>query len=225
MDWGYNDPASFHWILLLPENDMGVRRVYIYRELYENKRTPESWAYELAERFKEEPIDYMVLPHDAYSHLGGRQTIASTFEDTFNRLCGFGQVKLVQAKSLVAGARQSRQAIMHHLLSEAPDGKPYLQILRVCKNLIDTLPTLTYSQTKPEDIDAHADDHAYDSATYALMTVIDLESMVIDGSSPVISAKKSYMVDSSNRIEDFRIDISKAIQESTSGGDKDWRYT
>lgn len=158
-DWGYNDPASAHWILLLPENEYGVRRMFIYREMYQGQLTPREWAYQLADVFKGEPIDHLVLPHDAYSHLGGNQTIVSVFEEVFNEVCGENVVSILRANSLAAGARMNRLGIMHQMLSAAPDGKPYLQVLDKCRNFIRTLPALPYSDTKPEDIDDKAEDH------------------------------------------------------------------
>jgi phage terminase large subunit len=224
LDWGYNDPNSVHWNILLPENDMGVKHIITYRERYENKRTPEDWAVELAQLFKAEPIEYLVLPHDAYAHSGGRdQTIAAVFEKTFREICGLGAVTLVQAKSLVAGARMNRQAIMHNLLAVSPDGAPFLQVHKSCRNLIRTLPTLVYSETKPEDIDEHAEDHAYDSETYGLMTIMERESYVISHDYKPKKAKDGLMLNEQGQMEGNTIEIGKAIYAQQNKGD-DWRY-
>jgi hypothetical protein len=45
-----------------------------------------------------------------------------------------------------------------------------LKIFRNCKNLTRTLPVLPLDATDLEDIDTKAEDHAYDSLRYGLMS-------------------------------------------------------
>jgi hypothetical protein len=45
-----------------------------------------------------------------------------------------------------------------------------LKIFNTCRNLIRTLPMLPFDPTDPEDIDTKAEDHAYDSLRYGLMS-------------------------------------------------------
>jgi hypothetical protein len=48
------------------------------------------------------------------------------------------------------------------------DGLPGLIVFRNCRNLIRTLPALTYSRTNPEDVDASCEQHAVDALRYGL---------------------------------------------------------
>lgn len=48
--------------------------------------------------------------------------------------------------------------------------KPRLQIFSTCKNLIRTLPTLVYDETKIEDLDTDGEDHAADALRYLVQT-------------------------------------------------------
>jgi len=150
-DWGYHDPAVATWFAYAPENELGVRHLYAYREIHETGKTPKWWAKKIADIIKNEPIEYMILPHDCFSHLGGNQTIASTFDDQ--------DVPYVRADSMSHAAKMHRIALMHDLLSPAEDDIQYLQYVQTCANNIRTIPTLPYSKSRPEEIDDKAQDH------------------------------------------------------------------
>lgn len=169
LDWGYNDPTSVHWLAQTPESSLGIKRIYVYRELHKNQLTPLQWAEILGTLFKYEPIDYLVLPHDCFSNVQGYQSVAQVFKQHFAAMNI--QIRLVRAESLSRGSRPRRVTLMHQMLSVAPDGIPYMQVHANCRNLIETLPKLIYSEDNPEDIDTDQDDHAYDSVSYGLMTL------------------------------------------------------
>jgi hypothetical protein len=51
-----------------------------------------------------------------------------------------------------------------------PGGKPRLRFLRSCGYCITSIPRLPPDPKRPEDVDTTADDHAYDAATYYLLS-------------------------------------------------------
>ena len=60
--------------------------------------------------------------------------------------------------------------------------KPSLFIFNNCVNLIRTLPLLPYDKNNPEDVDTHAEDHAYDALRYGCMSrPINPHGIGIDG--------------------------------------------
>lgn len=170
-DWGYRDPAVATWIALAPENEHGVRHMYAYREIHETGHTPQWWAKYIASIIENEPIEYMILPHDCFSHLGGNKTIASIFADH--------DVPYVRADSMNHAAKMHRIALLHQYLSLADDDVPYLQFHSNLINTISTIPTLPYSKSRPEEIDDKADDHDFDALTYALMVMDDSEGYIV----------------------------------------------
>lgn len=174
-DWGYNDAGVATWLALAPENEDGVKHIYAYREIHEKGKSPRWWAQTIADIIKNEPIEYMILPHDCFSHLGGNKTIASRFEEY--------DVPYVRADSMNHAAKMHRIAIMHDMLAITDDGLPQLQFHPNCANNIATIPTLPYSKTRPEEIDDKADDHDFDSTTYALMVIDDPEGYIVDDTS------------------------------------------
>lgn len=57
----------------------------------------------------------------------------------------------------------------HYRLAFDEDGDCMFQVFNTCKNFIRTIPNLTYSESKPEDIDTDMEDHIYDECRYVLM--------------------------------------------------------
>lgn len=209
-DWGYNDNAAAIWIAKAPESQDGVHHLYAYREIYLNQKTPAWWASEISRIIQDEPITYMILPHDCYSHLGGNQTIARTFQD-------WG-VPIVRADSLSHRAKLHRQALLHQLFEVSSDDTPYLQLHTNCANLIRTIPDLPYSDTKPEEIDEKSEDHAFDALTYGLMVITDGDSWIYHDSQTRPRRKESFMGEIGPSY-----DVGKAIRE-LQFADRDWRY-
>lgn len=219
-DWGFNDPASLHWIAVAPENEYGVRHYYVYRELYANEHTPSWWANQIADIVADEPVDYLVMPHDTYSNLGGSRPIEQQFREVFEarKL----QLSMVDSEAKSHRAKLNRQALLHEGLSEAPDGLPYLQVLDVCRNLIRTIPALPYSETKPEEIDDKSEDHAYDSLTYGLYRILNGQGFVTT-SSPLAKRRESFIINEDGNAEGLSVDIERAIRDSDIDN-RDWRY-
>lgn len=173
-DWGYNDPASFHWIAVCPEDYSGTRHVYVYRELTGNETSPEEWARQLADIFANEPIKALVMPHDTYYHKNDANTVEQRMKNEFERLKATRypglRVPMEFAESGTHQNRVGRQTLLHSLLAESTDGSPYLRIVSSCRNLIRTIPLLPYSQRDPETVEdkTGTPDHWYDSMTYGL---------------------------------------------------------
>lgn len=169
LDWGFRDPCSVHWLAKLPENQYGVERFVIYREVYKTEVTAKMWGTVLGNISNPQkgidPVKYLVLPHDAYAR---RPEEGNTIEQILKRESG---IPTKPAHNTSGGGRLNRIALMHNLLSTAPDGFPYLMVHSTCTNLTRTLPELVYDETIVEDIDGGAEDHAFDSATYGLMTM------------------------------------------------------
>lgn len=174
-DWGYRDPAVATWLAYAPENEDGVRHIYAYREIHEVGKNAKWWAKTIANIIKDEPIQYMVLPHDCFSHTGGSgHTIADVFDTE--------DIPYVRADSLSHAAKMHRISLLHDMLAITGDGQPQIQFHGNCANNIATIPTLPYSKTRPEEIDDKADDHDFDSTTYGLMVIDDPEGYIVNSS-------------------------------------------
>ena len=160
MDWGYNDPCCVLWFAIAPDG-----RVYVYREEYARQVLSSSMAARVRTLSTGEQIAYTVASPDAWQRRGliqqsdgaQGQSIADVFAH-----CG---VPLLRAdNSRILGWQRVRE-----YLSDAADGKPFLQIFSCCENLIRTLPQLTFDAHDPEDA-APGEDHAPEALRYGLMS-------------------------------------------------------
>ncbi len=157
MDWGYNDPCCVLWFAVAPEG-----RLYVYRELYLRK----TLSSEIARRVKElsagERIAYTVASPDAWQQRGLKGAEGESIAEVFAK----NGVPLLPADNArVPGWQRVRE-----MLAAAPDGDPYLRIFSTCKDLIRTLPQLTYDTRDCEDVSDHCEDHAPEALRYGLMS-------------------------------------------------------
>lgn len=222
MDWGYNHYGAVYWQQVCPENDQGVKRIVTYRELYQNGKNPTLWADDILD-LTVEPVDYIVLPHDAFAHKDGNRSIAEVFRSKFAH-----NISIREGKTLTQGANINRVAISHELLSMAPDGKPYTQIHQNCQALIRTLPNLIYDEHRPEVIDktgTHEDDNnddPFDAWSLGLLTITNGKSWVVNPKLPERPVNEGYTVGKDGRLEGLHVDIGAMLKPKM--GDRDWRY-
>ena len=66
-------------------------------------------------------------------------------------------------------ARLPGKMQVHERMRFDENGKPMMYVFNTCTNWIRTVPTLPYSQKKPEDVDSDAEDHDYDATRYFFM--------------------------------------------------------
>jgi len=219
LDWGYNDPCSVHWIAISPENEFGVKRYYVYREIYVRETRPREVATDLANYFKDEPVEMLIMPHDTYSNLGGNKPIVDQFAEVFEELNI--DVELVNGEAKSHRSKINRQALLHEVLAEAIDGVAYLQVLKNCRNLIRTLPSLPYSDSHPEELDDKSEDHAYDSLTYGLYKIIDnIDGRLISQvGQPIIKPQQGFTSHNDMSNEPL-IDIGQILNNKNN---RDWR--
>ena len=59
---------------------------------------------------------------------------------------------------------------MHYRFMFDEEGYPMMYVFENCKAFIRTIPTLQYSEVKPEDLDTNGEDHAADEARYFCMS-------------------------------------------------------
>lgn len=214
-DVGRRDPGAAEWIVKAAENEYGVSHYYAYREMYQQWKDGRMWAQDVKSVIDDEPIEFMVLPHDAFAigH-GASRSLADTFAEF--------DIPYERANSLTHGSRMHRQDLLHQLLQTSPDGLPYLLVHKNCSNLIRTIPDLSYSETIREQIDDKAEDHAYDALTYALMVIDDPQSWLVSPQLKEPSYPKTMVFGTPDGgTESAGLDIQKILEEKDQ---RDWRY-
>ena len=157
-DWGYSSPACCLWIAVDFDNNF-----WVYRELYTKKITADVFARKVLETEQGEYIKYGILDSSTWSKRGD---VGPSIAETMIREGCKWRPSDRSPKSRVAGKLELHK----RLRPDEETGYPSLFIFENCTNLIRTLPMLPVDKNNPEDVDTHAEDHAYDALRYGCMS-------------------------------------------------------
>ena len=159
-DWGYSSPACVLWFAIDFDNNL-----WIYRELYTKKVTADLFAQQVLNLEQKEYIRYGVLDSSTWARRG--DVGPSIAETMINSGCRWRPSDR-SPRSRINGKLEIHKRLS---LRETNDGQyPSLFIFNNCINLIRTLPLLPCDKNNPEDVDTHAEDHAYDALRYGCMS-------------------------------------------------------
>jgi len=139
----------------------------VYRELYEAGLTDPVQAERIVELTGEEKIRATVADPSMWTKKSTERETVST-ADVYRR----GGVRLRRADNDRLGGKRRVQRVHDALMVDEDisgkpptraSGIPGLVIFETCTNLVRTLPALPYDAVRVEDVDTHAEDHAYDA--------------------------------------------------------------
>ena len=172
-DDGFAAPACVLWLAYDPTYD----RVYIVDEIYARGLTPERMAQAVLAKDRSLKIDMgdgEILDNDcgvngvidsasfADVGLGGESGRGSRGHIMNSLGCRWSP------SPKGAGSRVQGVSAIHSKLALKEDGYGGLVIFRNCRNLVRTLPAMTYSKSQPEDIDPACEEHAVKALMYGL---------------------------------------------------------
>ena len=155
-DWGYSSPACVLWFAVDYDNNL-----WIYRELYTKKVTADQFARQVLTLEHGEYIHYGVLDSSTWAKRG--DVGPSIAETMIQNGCRWRPSDR-SPKSRINGKLE-----VHKRLA-VKDNQPGIRIFKTCRNLIRTLGMLPTDDKNPEDVDTHAEDHAYDALRYGCMS-------------------------------------------------------
>jgi Terminase large subunit, T4likevirus-type, N-terminal len=171
-DDGFAAPFACEWICRDPVMD----RIYVIAELYQRGLTPEVAAREVLriDRSIQVQCDGEVIDNDA--PIDGVIDSASFADVGLGDASGRGgRAEIMNRLNCRwspspkgSGSRVAGVSAIHQRLALKADGFGGLVIFRNCRNLIRTLPAMTYSRTNPEDIDPSCEEHAVKGLMYGL---------------------------------------------------------
>ena len=152
--------------------DPTIHRVYIWGELYEQQVTLENQAVLILEKLRGSKGKLYGVAvyggHDMARRGGASSGFFESSQETYQKMLSAIGAR-VHTFPAGPGSRAQRKQRLHQFLSKAPDGKPYLQILRGrAPNLVRTIPLLTTDPRDTDDVREGSEDHGYDSLTYLL---------------------------------------------------------
>ena len=156
IDYGYASESACVWASIDPNDGTLI----VYRELYRKGLLATELTEMLTNMELSDPMSVRgVLDTACWSRTG---TTGPTIAETLIQ----GGHKLRPAdKNRVAGKIQ-----IHEHLKLQPSGRPKMQIFNSCPNLIRELQSIPLDKNNPEDVDTHAQDHAYDALRYLIMS-------------------------------------------------------
>jgi len=156
IDYGYASESACVWASIDPNDGTLI----VYRELYRKGLLATELTEMLTNMELSDPMSVRgVLDTACWSRTG---TTGPTIAETLIQ----GGHKLRPAdKNRVAGKIQ-----IHEHLKIQPSGRPKMQIFNSCPNLIRELQSIPLDKNNPEDVDTHAQDHAYDALRYLIMS-------------------------------------------------------
>jgi hypothetical protein len=169
IDGGHRAPWCTLWAAEDPDG-----RVWFYREIY----APGVGETDQAKRIlaAEAPGEHVAVRYaddSMWAVSGESKPSAALYADAGVFLTPAGKGP---------GSRVTRVRRTRTYLAEAPacahhralgwETCPLMHVFPQCENLIRTLPTLPHaSKGDPEDVDTHAEDHAYDAMSYLLINI------------------------------------------------------
>ena len=157
-DWGYSSAACCLWIAIDFDNNL-----WVYRELYTQRVTADVFARKVLEAEQGEYIRYGMLDSSTWARRGD---VGPSIAETMIREGCKWRPSDRSPKSRVNGKLE-----LHKRFSiDEKTGEPKLKIFNNCRNLLRTLPLLPTDKHNPEDVDTHAEDHAYDALRYGVMS-------------------------------------------------------
>ena len=155
-DWGYSSPACVLWFAVDYDNNL-----WIYRELYTKKVTADQFARQVLTLENGEYINYGILDVSTWAKRG--DVGPSIAETMIQNGCRWRPSDR-SPKSRINGKLE-----VHKRLT-VKDKQPGIRIFKTCRNLVRTLGMLPTDDKNPEDVDTHAEDHAYDALRYGCMS-------------------------------------------------------
>jgi hypothetical protein len=156
VDYGYASESACVWAAVDPSDGTLI----VYRELYRKGLLATELSEMLTNMELSDPVSVRgVLDTACWSRTG---TTGPTVAETLIQ----GGHKLRPAdKNRIAGKIQ-----IHEHLKLKDSGRPRMQIFNTCPNLINELQGIPLDKNNPEDVDTHAQDHAYDALRYLIMS-------------------------------------------------------
>lgn len=153
-DYGYSSPSCVLWGAI----ERSTNTLYIHRELYITKKTPDELGRMIMEREIRDPTPYdSVLDESCFNKKG---TISEG-----EQLNKYNLRFRPSDRDRIAGKLQ----IHKRLKVNETTKKPQLIIFNTCVNLIRELASIPLSKNDSEDVDTKASDHAYDALRYMCM--------------------------------------------------------
>lgn len=188
IDWGGNKPVAIGWKAVIDAytpDGVKFNRIWKYRELYYGEQEGLASAEDFQQREKMtftdvnvakviaresagETIEYVVGDPSMASRKPRSVTgVGESVMEAMNEYWSKNEHDIFIKKG--DNNRPTGLDRVRYWLSEAPDGKPYYQVFKNCRDTIRTYPELIYKDGE-NDVDTDIEDHVYDEDRYGFMS-------------------------------------------------------
>ncbi len=197
MDWGFNDPCAIHLIAVWPDGRLNVCRELYQRKRETRDLAMDLMRLCLSNglakgSLKDDALDDDALieavnrgkvrldhiqvfaGHDMFNRrLRSDGTYDQPIADIMRDLWGdYGPILVSSGRDPLNRAVAWRDYLGDWGSDEGwPDGRPGIQVMECCTELIRTIPLLRSDPKNPEVVDTTMDDHAYDACGHCLTSL------------------------------------------------------
>jgi PBSX family phage terminase large subunit len=156
IDWGTGAPFCCLWLA----KDLDRNRVFVYREIYQNRLTDREQARLVKELT---PPDERITITYADPSMWSTKNLQGVWGSTADEYAAEGIILTKANNDRIGGKRN-----VDRILATLPDGRPGVQFFDNCTHIAEQLASLVSAKKNPEDVDTTLEDHAYDAFKYGL---------------------------------------------------------
>lgn len=156
VDWGSAAPFCCLWLTKDPD----TRRIFVYRELYSAGLTDRQQARMIRDMSPAGEMYAFTYADPALWEKKNRDDQVFSTADEYKKE---GVLLWKADNDRLSGKRK-----LNNVLADIGDGEPGFQVFDTCPHLIEQMETLASDERNPEDVNTDQEDHAYDTARYAL---------------------------------------------------------
>lgn len=165
-DWGFGNPCA-HYLIAIDHTG----RVMVCREIYQTRLKTSEQGDKIRAMIEDNGLDVgavlVYAGHDVFNpRLNSKGELDEPIVNTW-----WNQGLRVQkaGRDPQGRASKTREYLADWGADEGwPDGRPGLQVMDCCTNLIRTLPALKSDEHNAEVVDTEMEDHAYDAVGHVL---------------------------------------------------------
>lgn len=168
VDWGFSDPFACYLLAVAHDG-----RPMVCREVYERGRLTSEQGELMLAMLADAGLPKNTLVYAGHDVFNRRLRSSGAYDEpivlTWQKM---GLSVISAGRDPLNRASKTREYLRDWGLDEGwPDGRPGLQVMECCPNLIRTLPLLQSDPLHPEQVDTTQEDHGYDAVGHLLTSL------------------------------------------------------
>jgi len=168
VDWGFSDPFACYLVAISHDG-----RMTVCREAYETGKLTSEQGDLMAGMLSAAGLPKSSIVYAGHDVFNRRLRSSGAYDEPIARTWEqMGLAVITAGRDPLNRASKFREYLRDWGADEGwPQGRPGLQVMACCSNLIRTLPLLQSDKRHPEQVDTTQDDHAYDAVGHILTSL------------------------------------------------------